>query len=473
MYELPPKFNTALTNSSYNQPVPQPKTIPGLAPLFSGLHDTDQFSLDRIFYDRMRLEATKLLKPEECKLFYVPYFSQWETWHVDRVNGKWVDVDRAQLNSEVLPLLTHMGRFRKPTGADHFLTISRVERDCDVLLKNDAFKHVKKLGIETLLSGGDPLLFAVPYPAWFRYSKSMAPEPKNKAPTVVVTSAHFHAAQTAKCSDLSDSAALKALEQTCKGKSSCAVQAPVSIHGCTMAHIHGKYKCSDSNAEFSFSANVEEYPTYDGATASLGCTRGPCWLSGNCQKPYYSKERTGPLVAFIGSAKPHEMERLTMIQHCRLRPELCVFLDTSQSGFKLDNAMITKMDDLLMSSVFCFNPPGDTPTRKGLFDSLLAGCIPVIFDDATLSLYKWYIPNVEEVSVFLPAFTSQSFNIVDMLAGGSAVDVRKLQDAIARIAFSLQYSEEPTSKGDPGDRDAFDIAIDGLLALSDQKKDQK
>merc|ERR1719498_1456480 len=99
MYELPAKFNTDIRNTTYDKPVPKSDAIPDLSPLFTGLHDTDQFSLDRIFYDRMQLEATKWLKPEECKLFYIPYWSQWETWDIKRWGGTWSHVNRDALNS--------------------------------------------------------------------------------------------------------------------------------------------------------------------------------------------------------------------------------------------------------------------------------------------------------------------------------------------------------------------------------------
>merc|ERR1711953_1608408 len=35
---------------------------------------------------------------------------------------------------------------------------------------------------------------------------------------------------------------------------------------------------------------------------------------------------------------------------------------------------------LMANSTFCLEPPGDSPTRKGFFDALLVGCVPVIFD---------------------------------------------------------------------------------------------
>lgn len=458
MYDLPAKFNTNLKNSTYNKPVPNAKTIPGLSPSFFGLHDTDQFSLDLIFYDRMQLEATSWLRPEECKLFYVPYFSQWETWDMDRDNGKWVDVGRDSLNWELMSHLKHMGRFRKPSGVDHFITLSRVEHNCGILLQDSSFEYMKKLGIENMMTAGDPFLTSIPYPAWFRYPKTSSPKAVETPSTVVVTSAHF---KDSNCSNVS---AVKELGKACEGKPWCAFNAPTKIEGCSIAGMHGQYKCSGSDKQFSFSATSDEYPMRTTNAASLGCRQGPCWLWGDCHKPV-GKERTGPLAVFVGSARAEETQRINVIRHCELRPELCVFLDTGQPDLKLDNALITKMDDLLMSSVFCLNPPGDTLTRKGLFDSLLAGCIPVIFDEGSLAMYPWYFKDTNDVSIFIPvqlALMPSWYNVLDYLESIDPAVVRKKQDAIKRIAFSLQYSEDPDSN-DPSRLDAFDVAIGRLL----------
>jgi len=475
MYVLPAKFNIDIRDSTFNKPVPQSIAITGLSPIFTGLTNTDQFSLDRIFFERMKLEATELLKPEECKLFFVPYFSQWETWDTDRDSGNWVHVDREALNTEVLRHLTHMGQFRQPSGVDHVIILSRVARDCQVLLQDPSFMHMKKLGIETtVFSEGDPLHYAIPYPAWFRYRKPLESLTAKANLSVVVTSAHFDDSQ---CSDRS---ALAALEHSCKGKPWCAFHAPAKLQDCNIKGIHGQYRCSGSDKEFPFRASSKDSPirmggdstspTRNGAAAVLGCARGPCWLWGDCQKPI-GKERTGALAVFIGSARAEEINRITLIKQCKMRPELCVFFDTSEPSFKLDDHTVTKMDDVLMSSVFCFNPPGDTPTRKGLFDSLLAGCIPVIFDEASLSMYRWHIPNPHELSVYMPVQLDKmpavfggptgEFNILDYLASMSPDKIRRKQEAIRRIAFSLQYSQDPTSKSS-SQPDAFDIAMAGL-----------
>ncbi len=37
--------------------------------------------------------------------------------------------------------------------------------------------------------------------------------------------------------------------------------------------------------------------------------------------------------------------------------------------------------DWMTRSVFCLQPPGDSPTRKSFYDAIIAGCIPVIFKE--------------------------------------------------------------------------------------------
>ena len=61
----------------------------------------------------------------------------------------------------------------------------------------------------------------------------------------------------------------------------------------------------------------------------------------------------------------------------------------------------------LLHSEFCLQPPGDhSVTRRSLFDSLIAGCIPVLFDPFTAYYqYPWHLPsNPSSYSVYIPAF---------------------------------------------------------------------
>lgn len=50
---------------------------------------------------------------------------------------------------------------------------------------------------------------------------------------------------------------------------------------------------------------------------------------------------------------------------------------------------------LFRTAVFCPAPTGDSVTRKSVFDSLVAGCIPVLFSRASLSQYMWFVSEKE------------------------------------------------------------------------------
>ena len=43
-----------------------------------------------------------------------------------------------------------------------------------------------------------------------------------------------------------------------------------------------------------------------------------------------------------------------------------------------------------VNSVFCLEPEGDTPSRKGLVDSIVLGCIPVLFSARQARLWPWH-----------------------------------------------------------------------------------
>jgi len=104
---------------------------------------------------------------------------------------------------------------------------------------------------------------------------------------------------------------------------------------------------------------------------------------------------------------------------------------------------------LFKQSLFCLQPPGDTATRKGLFDGLIAGCIPVIFTKATLHYYAWFLneTEAEAVSVHIPLqkITSQEIHFVDYLKSISPETIAQKQKSIFDVAAKLQYSLVPPS----------------------------
>lgn len=56
---------------------------------------------------------------------------------------------------------------------------------------------------------------------------------------------------------------------------------------------------------------------------------------------------------------------------------------------------------------FCLQPRGDSPSRRGLFDSLLCGCIPVVVDPRSADYPAHITPNVLRKVVLFAANTTQ------------------------------------------------------------------
>merc|ERR1711860_291809 len=117
-----------------------------------------------------------------------------------------------------------------------------------------------------------------------------------------------------------------------------------------------------------------------------------------------------------------------------------------------------------MSSIFCINPPGDTPTRKGVFDSLVLGCIPVITQAWSLSQYRWHIPNWRSVSEVIPyaQLMAKNKSIIEHLVERIKNDPVEIQSKLVsarRLAYSLQYSKKDGPRG----LDAFQVTLKKLL----------
>ncbi|KAL8107410.1 hypothetical protein AgCh_023980 [Apium graveolens] len=82
--------------------------------------------------------------------------------------------------------------------------------------------------------------------------------------------------------------------------------------------------------------------------------------------------------------------RSVLINQCTLASTgTCKFQNCSSGGCDQPESII----ELFLESEFCLQPPGDSPTRKSVFDSLISGCIPVFFDPFTAYYqYSWHLP---------------------------------------------------------------------------------
>jgi len=183
--------------------------------------------------------------------------------------------------------------------------------------------------------------------------------------------------------------------------------------------------------------------------SSLSLSLSPPWTVGKFHRHY--------LVVFWGNAKLYSHReaihlRKTLISQCH-----AVDNSTCRTvGGNNDRNAYSPSDFLLYAnSTFCLHPAGDAETRKGIFDSLLLGCIPVVFSPQVLHrVYGWHF-SLEEarlVSVYLAKeeVVKNEVNVIEYLRNITAEEILMRQRAIERIAFSIQYSVPPSLPPSPG-----------------------
>ncbi|XP_052209971.1 xyloglucan-specific galacturonosyltransferase 1-like [Diospyros lotus] len=169
------------------------------------------------------------------------------------------------------------------------------------------------------------------------------------------------------------------------------------------------------------------------------------------------------LVSFAGAARPGSPDsiRSVLINQCT-DSEHCMFLNCSRGGCDQPGSVI----ELFMESEFCLQPPGDSPTRKSVFDSLVAGCIPVLFDPFTAYYqYAWHLPEDHgKYSVFVgqDEVKEMKVNVVDRLMKISALEREAMRRFIAyELLPGLVYGDSNSEL--ENFQDAFSIAMNNLL----------
>ena len=163
------------------------------------------------------------------------------------------------------------------------------------------------------------------------------------------------------------------------------------------------------------------------------------------------------LAVYVGeSALSGKEERATALTQLSRCPECAVFDVLSMRRWTgWDGAGIAWA---YRSSTFCVHPPGEHLSGRGLFDSMLLGCIPVILDREDLAVkgrapvlpFSWGL-GYSEFVVTLPKATWDA-RLVETLRAVPATRIRAMQLRLARVAPLLQY--------DLPDR----YALDGILA---------
>eukprot|EP00271_Cylindrocystis_brebissonii_P013877 TRINITY_DN3435_c0_g1_i1.p1 TRINITY_DN3435_c0_g1~~TRINITY_DN3435_c0_g1_i1.p1 ORF type:complete len:675 (+),score=92.85 TRINITY_DN3435_c0_g1_i1:354-2378(+) len=118
-----------------------------------------------------------------------------------------------------------------------------------------------------------------------------------------------------------------------------------------------------------------------------------------------------------------------------------------------------------LSSDFCFQPPGETASGKGLFDCMLAGGIPVVFQPATVTGYFWHLPNnFDSYLVYhsRDAFrTDNGTSLLRLLHDMTPEEIARKRQAVVNLIPSLVYAMPGHKVKET--KDAFDITVEAVL----------
>jgi hypothetical protein len=224
-------------------------------------------------------------------------------------------------------------------------------------------------------------------------------------------------------------------------------------------------------------------------------------------------QRRNILLAYVGSdqvtASKQRLLRIAIRKHCqRLRAKeiargekkglhTCLFtsLDTHESHALLPPALRSSInitldiqwtappENLYERARMCLMPGGDFPTRKGFFDALLSGCVPVIFQPASaLTQWPWHWSNngsgnlAKSCVIYFPGneFMKNVPAAMESLARMAAnlTLLKQKRQCIASIAMQMQYNAPgkepiPLSRlkqwGAHSQNDAIDVVLHRLL----------
>jgi hypothetical protein len=192
------------------------------------------------------------------------------------------------------------------------------------------------------------------------------------------------------------------------------------------------------------------------------------WLS------HVESQTRSSLVSFVGKDRHLDPDnvRSALIAQCRnaTGPADCYFLECQQDKC-LQPSYVTKV---FLTSHFCMQPPGDSPTRRSVFDSLVAGCIPVLFHPCTAYLqYPWHLPrNSSSWSVYVSETDVKSgkANVVEVLKRISPQERTAMRSVITKFIIPRIVYAEPGADMAPF-KDAFDVVLENLLYRASHSPD--
>ncbi|KAG6385010.1 hypothetical protein SASPL_153834 [Salvia splendens] len=173
------------------------------------------------------------------------------------------------------------------------------------------------------------------------------------------------------------------------------------------------------------------------------------------------------LFTFAGAKREMKDDfRALLFSHCYNESGSCRAVDCS--GYRCFGGT-PEIREAFLDSDFCLQPRGDSYTRRSTFDCMLAGSIPVFFWRKSIEhQYEWFLGDEpDQFSVFIDQKDVRNgVSIKKVLEGYSREEVRRLREKVISLIPNFIYGD-----GSGSGKDAFDIAIDGVLKkIKDQNK---
>ncbi|OIV99392.1 hypothetical protein TanjilG_17202 [Lupinus angustifolius] len=183
------------------------------------------------------------------------------------------------------------------------------------------------------------------------------------------------------------------------------------------------------------------------------------------------KQKRPYLFCFAGAPRPGREDSIRghLFNQCRIAEKKCKLLECQVREESKCHQPAYVME-VFQSSEFCLQPPGDSYTRRSIFDSILAGCIPVFFHPGSAYIqYLWHLPkDYTTYSVFISEKDVQDgkVSIEKILSEIPKAKVRYMRAEIIKLIPSIIYTD-PRFRLDAVE-DAFDVTIKRVLERVDK-----
>ncbi|KAL3683135.1 hypothetical protein R1sor_001157 [Riccia sorocarpa] len=199
------------------------------------------------------------------------------------------------------------------------------------------------------------------------------------------------------------------------------------------------------------------------------------------KKKVATSPRNGSLVSLAATPRRDKTKgsvmyyflRDTLFDQCN-KSEVCTVLMCDQINCESNPHLVTS---LLLQSTFCLQPPGDSPTRKGVFDCLVAGTIPVFFTPLSAhQQYLWHLPpNGNSYSVLFDEVEvrDNGFDVIAALKEIPASRIERMQRTIVEDILPAVVYDHPDRDPEKKSRDAIDRILDHLFSRDHQTREDK